>query len=471
MKHVYLIIAALLAATISNAQVFDEHFEDAIPDQFLDQSQFTAGQSGSNLIITSVGHDEFVSVEYTLNDGVDSINFSLLATDTIFIRARADFDSEIRPVLDFGLIDGDGIAPNNITFNDNSLFTLSSEWQVFSFVVGDFTMEFGAPGDPNIGMVTDNTNISAFTFGTNTGFAGGAGAPRVNEDGVDVTEPFVGTLFIDFVSVGEELLPGEELEVFTAYDHAFTSESLAEVTAAGSFTPSIVDDALVIETAGHEEFEIVNVPVAGGVVDITENTNVFFTVTATPARTFSGPVGVTIALVDELGTRIDANAIMSVVSAGEETTVIYEVTDFTNLETDVMGNAGRIASFDILINQGFAGDFPFTNDLGETVNEAFQGTVTVSEIKIGEAVIDGVFSSVESLDLNTFPNPVVNTLFISNDELNEGNYMISNNQGIVVSEGTVNQNEISVDGLSLGSYIVTVTSEEGVLYTTQFIKD
>jgi len=468
MKHVYLMVAALFTATISNAQIFDEHFEDDIPAQFLDQSQFTAGQSGSDLVITSAGHDEFVSVNYTLNDGVDADPISFSATDSIFVRARADFESDIRPVLNFGLIDGNGVSPNNLTFNANSALTLSSEWQVFGFVVGDFTMEFGAGDDPNLGMVADGSNVATLTFGTNTGFAGAF--PITNADGIAVTEAFVGTLFIDFVSVGERLDAGEELEVFTAYDHAFTAESLEEVTAAGSFITAIVNDGLEIITAGHDEFEIVNVPVTGGVVDITENTNVFFTVTATPDMAFSGPVGVTIALVDEVGTRIDADAVMNVVSAANETTVVYEITNFNNLGTGVMGNAGRIASFDILINQGFAQTFAFVNDLGETVNEAFQGTIRVSEIKIGEAVIDGVFSSVESLDLNTFPNPVVNTLFISNDELNEGSYMISNNQGIVVSEGTVNGNGIAVDGLSTGAYIITVTSDEGTLYTSQFIK-
>lgn len=461
MKKLYSLIACAGLTVASSFAQYSTNFDDQIDGTFLEKSVYQAGQNGSDLIIFSQGHDEWDGMGYVLNDGTNTTTTSLSGTDTIYVRAKAVFDGTVNPVLSLKMYDENGVGPNNAAFNAQNGLTLTDEYQVFKVTVPDWNNTYGGGG------LTDSTSISKFEFAMNNGFAS---YPFNNGEGETVNAAFEGTVYIDYISVGSDLTAGTELDVLTAYTSSFDAGTLDDVTAADSYVVDVVDGALEITSAGHDEWEIVNVKVPDAVVDISSGLKLSFTASVEKASGFTGEVGIMVALVDEVGTRIDYDGLYTyqdLSSDGE--TIVIEFTQYVNQgEFTIQANEGRIASFDILINHGFA-SFPPTNDAGNSVTAGFEGVLTISEIAFTDEELGlDLFETTASFDVS--PNPASDVLNLDVNIAEYNSYSISGLSGTVVAEGVVDSSVLTIGNLDAGVYTLSLIGENGVA-STRVIKN
>lgn len=230
---------------------------------------------------------------------------------------------------------------------------------------------------------------------------------------------------------------------------------------------SSTTSALTIESQGHDQWETVNLDLADNVIDLTSNPMIEFTASAVTASGYTGDFGVMVVAVNELGQRIEtagAYVIQSLTSEAKTVQVSFD--SFKDSEGNVV-SAKRITSLEILINPGFA-EFPQDNNLGKSVTTAFEGTITISNIKLGDAVeANGLLNtSIESLAF--YPNPTVNTLNVGN-ELEGAAYSIISLTGSEVKSGVLSATQLSVSELEEGMYIIQATLGSNV-YTNTFVK-
>ena len=457
MKKLYALFTGLSLLAGANAAEYSTNFENSVSADFLNPDVFHVGQNGSDLVIVSQGHDEWDAVSYYLNDGTDTVNVSLTKMDTIYVRAKADFTGTVNPVLGFQIFDENGERPNNAEFNAQSGMTLTSEYQVFKITVPNWNNTYGG------GANTDSTKLNRIDFALNNGFGT---YPFQNGEGETVNTAFNGTVYIDYVSIGEDLTAGTELDVLTSYSYTFDANTVDNVTAAQSFEVEVVNEALKITSAGHDEWEIVNLKIPNAVVDIRDDVQLSFTASVTPATGYTGPIGFMIALVDEVGTRIDYDGLFTyqdLSTTGEKITIDIEQYinqgDFT-----IEANEHRIASFDILINHGFV-SFPPKNDAGVAVNEAFEGVITISDITLKAEALGLSFGNKNNA-FEVFPNPVATSFVIDLDLNDWSNYTIANTLGSEVLTGTLDGGAVNVSSLNSGLYVLTISNGSETRSTT-----
>lgn len=467
MKKIYILIAGLGIALSSLAQVntYTTNFDASTEEDFVSSDVLITGQNGSDFIIKSQGHGEWDGTGYTLNDGTDAVTLSMLSTDKIYVRAKAVFEGTINPVLSLQIFDSNGAGPNNDLYNAQNRMTLTDQYQVFEITVPDWTMTYGGPSDP-VGTVADTADIVRLNLAVNSAFAT---FPSKNSEGEDINAAFTGTIYIDYLSIGATAVAGAELDVETEYSYTFDASILDDVTASESYVVDIVNDALEITSAGHDEWDIVNVAIPDAVADISGGLNLSFTASAELASGYTGPVGFMVTAVDETGTRIDYAGLYTVknLSTTEETFVI-ELNQYINQgefgSTEV--NENRIASVDILINHGFA-SAPLTNDDAISVNEGFEGVIRISDISFTTQTV-GLNDDVLSKSLSLYPNPASAQIHL--EEVDGESYSISTIIGETIMSGTVTGGTIETADLDTGAYIITVTNDRGSV-SKSFIKE
>lgn len=466
MKKIYTLFTCLGLAFTSIAQVstFTNNFDESIDDTYLSKANFQSAQNGSDLIIVSQGHDEWDGVAYYLNDGSDTVELSMTSNDTIYIRAKADFEGTINPGLSIQLFDKEGVGPNNDQFNGQNRITLTDEYQIFKITVPNWNMTYGAPADPNLGEDTDSTQVVRLNLAPNSGFAT---YPFTNAENETVNAAFQGTIYIDYISIGTETSAGTEPSVLTTYSHVF--DNTDDITSPDAYTVAVDNGSLSITSAGHDEWEYVNVAIPDAVVDITGDVKLGFTASVTPATGFTGPVGIMVTAVDEVGTRIDyANlyTLQDLSTSGE--TIVIEFDQYINQgDVTINANEHRIASFDILINPGFA-SLSNTNDANVAINAAFEGVINISDITLSSTVT-GLATEYEKQSFSVSPNPASSTVQIGIEGAQESTYAIFNLLGVQVASGSVENNSLDVSSLNTGSYVLTIT-EGNRTQTSTFVK-
>lgn len=465
MKKIYLLASMACVSLLTQAQIHSTNFAASVADTLITTTEFPVSQSGSNLIIQSFGHGEWSGVKYVFNDGENASTFAMSKEDTVFVRVRADYEGDVKPKLSFGLADENGVGPNNELYNGGNAATLSNEWQVFKFTVKNWNMEWGDANDPNLGSDMDSTKVASINFAPNAAFAT---FPSTNGEGDDINAPFVGKIYIDYISVGSSITEGIWLDKVSTYDLSFDNDESDNITASPSFMVSAQGEGdLTITSAGYDEWDYVRYTMSDNVVDLTNNSMLEFTASVVPADGYTGEVGVMVVAIDEMGNSLNA-AGAYVYQSLSSTSETIQVT-FTSFK-DAEGNpvdSSRIAYLDILINPGFSSN-PQTNDLGKSLITSFEGVVTIESIKLGEAVEpNGLLNSkVESLSF--YPNPAVASINVG-QELEGAAYSIISLTGAEVKSGVLNATQLSVSDLEEGMYIIQATLGSNT-YTNTFVK-
>lgn len=464
MKKFYLFIAAAFVSLMATAQIYSTGFDSPVEETFLSKGPFLVNQNGSNLVLFSQGHDEWDNVGFTFNDGLGTTSIAISKTDTFYVRAKVITNDTVNPKLSFGLLDANGVGPNNQLYNDQNSMTLTSSWQVFKFTVPNVTMEFGDPNDPNLGSDLDTMNVTKMTLGLNTGFAS---FPSINANNQTIAAPFNGTVYIDYLSVGGKGTDGQDQTLVTTFTQTFDTDISSDISGGPSFTVTSGAGSLSIISAGHTEWETIRYTLPNTVVDITNNAALQFTASVSPDAGYTGEVGIMVVLVDEKGTRIEYPGLFSLQSFSSSQTyklAFPELKYVTDITTAVNGT--RIAYLDILVNPGF-NSFPLINDEGKSVTTAFEGTITIDEIKIGDGILVDGIEDVSLTPLSIYPNPVVSLLNIDANLIG-GTYKIIDLQGVIVLEGNVDE-AIATDELDGGMYFIQVNKEDK-LFGTTFVK-
>ena len=462
MKKIYLLASLTCMSLLTQAQIHSTNFDSQVDTSFLTKSVFGVNQNGSNLIIESAGHDEWHGAKYQFNDGTNATPISMTKNDTVYIRVKADYNGTVKPRLGFGLSDVNGVGPNNELYNSGNVVTLTNEWQIVKFTVKNWTMEWGDPNDPNLGSNMDSTQIAYLNFAPNNGFAS---QKNENSDGDTIVAAFTGKIYIDYISFGSPIAAGQELEIVTSYDLTFDDDVSSNVNADESFVvTSTGTGTMTIESAGHGEWESIRYTL-DKLVDLSVNPMIEFTASA--VLDVAGEVGFTVVAVDEVGNRLETPGVIVYQSLSETSkTVQYTFESFTDSEGNAIDET-KIAYLDILINTGFSSASQ-TNDLGKEVNSSFIGTISLSSIKLGEAVEPNGLLSATIESLSYYPNPVVSTINIA-EGLEGASYSIVSLTGIEVKSGVLNASQLSISELGKGMYMIQATLGSNV-YTNTFVK-
>ena len=460
MKKIYLLASIACMSLGAQAQIHSTNFDNKVDNGFLTKTVFTVNQSGSSLIIKSAGHDQWDGVKYQFNNGEVATPISITKNDTIYVRVKATYEGSVKPRLGFGLSDVNGAGPNNALYNGGNTATLSNEWQIFKFTVKNLNMEWGAPNDPNLGKDMDSTQVAYLNFSPNTGFID---QENTNSEGDTIKSAFAGTIYIDYVSVGSSISNGKWLDAVTTFEQTFDTDVTADITSAESFVVSSGNGELSIVSEGHDQWDVIEYTLKDNVIDLTSNPMIEFTANATST---GGNFGVMVVAENELGQRIETAGAYKIQSlTANSSTVQVKFESFMNSEGAVI-DAKRIAKLVILINPGFA-LYPQKNNLDQSVTTAFEGTIKIENIKLGEAVVANGLTSTKFNSLSLYPNPATYTLSVD-QTLVGGNYTIVSSTGAVMQSGIV-ESTVSVDGLKDGLYHIQV-SNNGNVYSNSFLK-
>lgn len=462
MKKIYLLASMACMSLLTQAQTHSTNFDTQVDESFLTKSVFGVNQSGSNLIIESAGHDEWAGAKYQFNDGVNATPISMTKNDTVYIRVKADYNGNVKPRLGFGLSDVNGVGPNNELYNSGNVVTLTNDWQIVKFTVKNWTMEWGDPNDPNLGSDMDSMQVAYLNFAPNNGFAS---QKNENSDGDTIVAAFSGKIYVDYIGVGTSVSDGVELQSGDSYDLTFDSDESLNITSGESFTTTATGTGtMTIESAGHGEWESVRYTL-DKLVDLTSNPMIEFTASA--VLDVAGEVGFAVVAVDEAGNRLETPGVIVYQSLSETAkSVQYKFDSFTDSEGAAIDET-KIAYLDILINTGFS-SAPQTNELGKEVNSSFVGTVSISSIKLGEAVEPNGLLSANVESLSFYPNPAVSSIVLG-ENLKGASYSIISLTGSEVQSGVLSAEQLSVSDLEEGMYIIQATLGSNV-YTNTFVK-
>lgn len=461
MKKIYLIASMACLSLAAKAQIYSNNFESKIPTGFVTatNNEFRAVQNGSSLIIDTRGHDEWSSVTYSINNGTEASTISISKADTIYVRAKATFKNTNNPVLGVGFQDVSGVGPNNESFNAAKRLTLTNEWQVLKFVVTDWNDTYGTSKKD-----MDSTQVAKIVFQTNNAFAN---YPSKNSLNQDINEAFNGTVYIDYVSIGSQPENGAWLDAVTTYEQSFNTDVTADITSAESFIVTSGNGELSIVSAGHDQWDAVEYTLKDNVIDLTTNPMIEFTANATLADGYTGNFGVMVVAENELGQRIEtAGAYKFQSLSTNSSTIQVAFSSFKDAEGNAV-DATRIAKLVVLINTGFASSNPQVNNLDQTISTAFEGTINIENIKLGEAVVANGINSNTFQAFSLYPNPTASTLIID-ASLVGGNYTVVSSTGVVMQSGVV-ESTLAVDELQNGLYHLQI-SNNGSMYSTTFIK-
>lgn len=134
---------------------------------------------------------------------------------------------------------------------------------------------------------------------------------------------------------------------------------------------------------------------------------------------------------------------------------LNNITTCTALEYTIPANAVPAnASFKLKVSGLQSGDGDFYLILDDF--KISQGTLAVSDVKTSS--------------LKAYPSPAKNQLFISNSE-NITSAKIADFSGRIISDARLKNNAVQVSNLKTGSYILIITTRDGVTEHLKFIKE
>jgi uncharacterized surface protein with fasciclin (FAS1) repeats len=146
--------------------------------------------------------------------------------------------------------------------------------------------------------------------------------------------------------------------------------------------------------------------------------------------------------------------------------LLYHVVAGTVLSTDLTNGPVTALS---------GGTLTVDLTMGVMINNANVTTADLTAANGVVHVIDAVLldptaslEEINNVSISMYPNPASD--FITIDSKENGNYVILDIMGAIVSEGYVSNNKVSISSLNNGTYIVKFSTESGV-YQGRFIKN
>ena len=113
-------------------------------------------------------------------------------------------------------------------------------------------------------------------------------------------------------------------------------------------------------------------------------------------------------------------------------------------------NSGAISSEQLIYTVGEI--FVIPND----TDDASSGTIgSVSRI---EFLITGIDEILSSNNVNIYPNPTRNTIYIETDEINIETISIYDTNGRLITKRFVNNNQVDLTNLQTGIYIIKINN-------------
>ncbi len=96
----------------------------------------------------------------------------------------------------------------------------------------------------------------------------------------------------------------------------------------------------------------------------------------------------------------------------------------------------------------------------------------INNISASNVITSKTTTSVESDDnrIEIYPNPTTNYLNVGQQYLNS-EYEIVSLEGLVTQTGTINSNQIMLEKLSTGTYIIRISDRSGNINTAKFVKN
>ena len=192
-------IAISLFPSFGYSQLFSDHFDNSSVSSFLAISgSFTPTESGTQLQLTSAGHGEWDNLTYIINNGVAS-PISMTSQTSIFVRARAVSSNATIGTLAITVVDNNNNDVNNPTIAAVNKFRLTNQFQVFELKITAWNSQW------NTGQNVDSNNVAKLVLAINPAWFS---YPSKNNSGDSITDPFIGDVYIDYVSIGQALPTG-----------------------------------------------------------------------------------------------------------------------------------------------------------------------------------------------------------------------------------------------------------------------
>lgn len=506
---------------------------------------FFNSEAGSDWVINSTGHDEWASIDYELNDGLNPVSLDFTATGNnpvLHIRAKASVPVFLRVTMS----DENGATASNQYLNPLNGLELTSDYQEFTIdfndqlwdeyngggaldeskieklvltinpgyasypitgyansYEGDISIDYIRVGDEcessTANFIADKTSLcgtgetvtfvdqSISTDGSTTyswNFGAGASLNSATTKGPHTVSYSTSGLKTVSLSIND----GASVKTRTDYiyvgttqggcvaEMGFTSSAEANFfTASGDFTFSQAGSNGTITSAGHDEWDNVQLDINNG----TSATPINFGCSSTKpiikirARASSN-CAMRISMIDINGVEA-SNDILG------GTNLLELTTEYQEFEVDLTGNfynqyaqggaldvdSTQIDKIFIGINSGFA-SYPVTGD-NDVYNAAFVGDVDIDIISIGEpCVITGTSSeSLNGIGVQLYPNPFNDKINVSGLENVSGVLAeVINAQGFVIGSTTVENGTVQIDpSLPKGVYLIRLTTA-----TDSFVK-
>lgn len=176
----------------NSCALFADEYDDNNTNNWITtngQAGFFHSETGSDWNINSTGHDEWASVDYDLNDGINDIMLDFTSTGNnplLHIRAKASAPVFLRITM----VDDAGIVAANQFLSPLNGLELTTQYQ-------EFTIDFnGQLWNENGGGALDESKIDKIQLSLNPGFAS---FPITG-----YATPFSGDVQIDYIRVGDE---------------------------------------------------------------------------------------------------------------------------------------------------------------------------------------------------------------------------------------------------------------------------
>jgi len=129
---------------------------------------------------------------------------------------------------------------------------------------------------------------------------------------------------------------------------------------------------------------------------------------------------------------------------------------YANAQEVVASGGGTAVGEDVTISYtiGETVTETFTND-DYILSQGFQQGIVINKVEI---------VNVPSIEVNVFPNPTANEVFIESSEYKNNPFKLVSINGSIINSGTLNEKTaLDLSNIAKGSYILTVEDEDALI--------